>query len=138
MVFLRESRDLCRGIFWITDVDDLSKNKLYFQIPCDSLGNVQTTYSDLGLNAKSGLTYNHEKTWSQLSSKYTHNKPYNYYPRGRVEIANGKAIIYVSPHIATEEIKQWCIDKFNLNKAKGINKVRLAADGSNHYRCHLD
>lgn len=51
-------------------------------MPCDNLGNVKTNYSDLGLNAKSGLTYNHEKTWSQLSSKYTRNKPYNYYPRG--------------------------------------------------------
>ena len=27
----------------------------------------------------------------------TKNKPYNYYPRGRVEIKNGKVSIYMNP-----------------------------------------
>lgn len=139
MVYLRESRDLSRGIFWITDMDNIDNNKLYFQIPCDKNGNVQSQPNvSLDLNAKSGTTYNHERTWSQLGSKYTHNKPFNYYPRGRVEIANGKATIYLSSHIATEEVKQWCIGKFNLTSVQGITKVRLVADGSAHYKCHLD
>lgn len=139
MVYLRESRDLSRGIFWITDISNIDNNKLYFQIPCDKNGNVQSQPNvSLDLNAKSGTTYNHERTWSQLSSKYTNNKPFNYYPRGRVEIANCKATIYLSPHIATEEVKQWCIDRFNLTSVQGITKVRLVADGSAHYKCHLD
>ena len=139
MVYLRESRDLSRGIFWITDIDNIDNNKLYFQIPCDKNGNVQSQPNVcLDLNAKSGTTYNHERTWSQLSSKYTQNKPFNYYPRGRVEIANGKATIYLSLHIATDEVKQWCIDKFNLTPVHGITKVRLVADGSAHYKCQLD
>lgn len=139
MVYLRESRDLSRGIFWITDIDNIDNNKLYFQIPCDRNGNVQSQPDvSLDLNAKSGTTYNHERTWLQLSSKYTQNKPFNYYPRGRVEIANDKATIYLSPHIATDEVKQWCIDKFNLTPIHGITKVRLVADGSAHYKCHLD
>ena len=89
-------------------------------------------------SAKSGITYNHEKLWSQLPQKLTHGKPYNYYPRGRVQINHGKAIIYLNPNIATEKVKQFLIQEFNLTARNGINKVVINVDGSNHYKCHLD
>lgn len=133
---LIESFDLYKGIFWITDLENISNNKLYFQIPCDSDG--QIISNDFISNAKSGTTYNHEKTWKSLPNKVTQRKPFNYFPRGRVEISNQKAIIYLSPHIATEEVKNWVIDKFNLNSLNSIKSVRMIADGSNHYRCYLD
>lgn len=137
MIFkLEESFDLYKGIFWITDLEDVSKNELYFQIPCDSNG--QITSDEVIPNAKSGTTYNHEKVWKLLPNKITKGKPFNYYPRGRVEIANQKAIIYLSPHIATEEVKDWLIDKFNLNSLNGIKSVRMIVDGSDHYKSYLD
>lgn len=133
---LVESFDLYKGIFWITNLENIQNNKLYFQIPCDSNGTIIT--DNFVANAKSGTTYNHENTWKLLSKQITQGKPFNYYPRGRVEITNQKAIIYLSPHIATEEVKNWVIDKFNLNSLNNIKTVKLIADGSSHYKCYLD
>lgn len=37
----------------------------------------------------------HESVWNELSSKYG-GVPYNYYPRGRVEVYNGVAYININ------------------------------------------
>ena len=134
---LKESRDLYKGIFWVKDIDNIYSSGIYFTIPCDSNGNTLNDL-DLYISSNNGQTYNHERLWSTLSSKITNNKKYNYYPRGRVEINNGKAIIYCSPYIASKELENWCIDKFNLIKFNDIKSVRVVADGSNHYSCYLD
>ena len=128
--------DLYKGIFWIVNMDDIYANDKYcFLIPTDMNGKVA---SSIDLNAKSGTTYNHERTWKMLSSVYTHGKPYNYYPRGRVEIANGKAIIYLNPVINTEEVKRFLTSEFHLYEINGIKSVRMISDGSEHYKCYLD
>lgn len=132
---IKEDSQLYKGIFWIKDLEDIDNNELYFQVPCDTYGNID---SNIELNSKSGKSFNHEKTWSKLSSKYTDNQPYNYYPRGRVEISNGVATIYCSPYICTDELKKWITSKYNLNSHNGIKKIKLVADGSNHYKCYLD
>ena len=134
---LREERDLCKGIFWVKDVDDIYGTGLFFPINCDINGKVQ---NDLDYNSSSnnGRTYNHEKLWKNLSPKITDNKKYDYYPRGRVEINRGKAIIYCSLYIACDELKDWCIDKFNLTAFNGIKSIRIVSDGSSHYKCFLD
>ena len=134
-MIIKEDSQLYKGIFWINDLEDIYNNKLYFQVPCDAFGEID---SDIELNSKSGKSFNHENTWKKLSYKETNGEVYNYYPRGRVEIANGKAIIYCSPYICTDELKNWIIQKYNLTKHNGINSVRLVADGSNHYKCYLD
>lgn len=138
MIFrLNEDTQLQRGIFWITDVEDISSSKLYFTIPCNSSGeNVYDLSTEF--TSRNGISYNHENTWKKLDSKTTGNKPFNYYPRGRVEIRNGKATIYCSPYIYGEELKKWCIDKFNLTKPNGITKIVMNADNSEHYHCYLD
>lgn len=139
-MILKEDRQLYRGIFWITDIDDYWNSKLYFQIPCNSNGDIddmnfqiQPTMSSTGSN-----NYNHERVWKTLSKKETNNNPFNYYPRGRVEIFNSIAKVFHSPYLNQEELKRWVIDKFNLNKVNGIKKIKMIADGSNHYRCYLD
>ena len=136
-VKLMESKDLYKGIFWIVDQDNLDANKKYcFTIECTPDGNSTGLYGDHV--AKSGDTYNHKKYWGLLPKEYTHNKPFDYYPRGRVEISNGKATIYLNPNIATKEIMDFLVDQFNLNEHNGIKKARLFPDGSSHYKCHLD
>ena len=134
---LEEDSQLYKGIFWITDIDNINSSQLYFQIPCSSNGlpdnDVNVEYS-----SKSGNNFNHKNTWNKLTKKETNGKDYDYYPRGRVEISNGKANIYVNPNIANDDLKNWCISKFNLNKHNGINKVVLHPDYSNHYKCYLD
>lgn len=134
---LNEDSQLYQGIFWIVDTDNLENNKSYcFLIQSKSDGTID--YFELDLNAKSGTTYNHKKVWENLHSNLTHNKSFDYYPRGRVQINSGKAIIYMNPNICTEEIVDFIVDTFNLTKYNGINKVIPKADGSDHYRCYLD
>lgn len=134
MKLLKE--ELSKGIFWIVDVDNIDNNKNYcFTIPCNSDG---VPDSLNGLNSKNGETYNHEKYWNMLNKSYTHNKPFNYYPRGRVEISHGKATIYLNPNIATDEVLDFITKQFHLNAHNGIERVRLFPDGSYHYKCYLD
>jgi hypothetical protein len=137
---LKEDKQLYRGIFWIKDVDNVSDSDLYFLIPCDYYGNIDDidfripdTMSSTGSD-----NYNHKRVWTQLSSKETCGKSFDYFPRGRVEISNGVAKIFHSPHIPQNELKNWIIDKFNLTNRNGIKKVKMIADGSNHYKCYLD
>lgn len=134
-MLLNEGSQLYRGIFWITDIDNPYNNQLYFQIPCNSDG-VDDNFD--GYTSKNNSSHNHKNLWTTLCSKLTNNKPYNYYPRGRVEIAHGKATVYLSPHINIADIQDWIIDKFNLNEHNGINKVRFISDYSEHYKCYLD
>lgn len=76
------------GVFWVID-DEL------IAIPFDKFKYVE------GI-AKSGETYNHEKLWELVKPKNC-NKPYNYYPRGRVvNGAKGKTIIYMNSNIKSE------------------------------------
>lgn len=134
---LNEDSQLYKGIFWIKDIDNIDDSKLYFQIPCNSNGDVDID-SNIDFTSKSGSNFNHKNTWNKLSKSYTDGKEFNYYPRGRVEISNGKAIIYANPNIVNDELKNWCINKFNLNKHNGINKVVVKPDYSEHYKSYLD
>lgn len=134
---LVEDIDLYKGIFWIVDLKNIENNKNYcFKIPTNIFGDVLD--NTIQLNAKSGTTFNHEKVWKELPSTLTHNKEYNYYPRGRVELSNGIARIYVNPNIYTDEVKQFLINEFNLLPHNGIKRVDMKADGSDHYKCYLD
>ena len=133
---LIEDRQLYKGVFWIVDNDNLYNNRNYcFTIPCDNIGD--TINNEYG-TSKDGYTHNHKGLWSQLSSKLTHNKPFDYYPRGRVVITNGKATIWVNPNLYNEDVLDFIIDEFNLTEYNGINKVVMKADYSEHYKCYLD
>lgn len=138
-LLLDEDKDLYRGIFWVPDVDDVQSSQLYFQIPCDSDGNVSPDFNiPTQMSSKGTDNYNHKNVWNSLPKKLTYGYDFNYYPRGRIEINRGVATIYASPHIPSEDLMSWLIDKFNLTAHNGIKKVRYIADGSDHYKCHLD
>lgn len=71
-----------RGVFWVIDGALLA-------YPF-----AEGVYA--GGAARSGVTYNHKKLWEQLHG--SRGKPYNYYPRGRVDADNrGQPVIYMSP-----------------------------------------
>lgn len=136
-MILNEDHQLYKGVFWIIDPNNIENNKNYcFTIPSDQYGNIDST--DLELNAKTGTTYNHEKLWKSLPRLFTQGKQYNYFPRGRVEIQNSKATIYLNPTINNEEVQKFLIDEFHLTKSNGINKIVFHSDGSEHYKCYLD
>ncbi len=132
----KENAELSKGIFWIVDRDDPDANRKYcFLIPTDAEGN---NISGMELNSKNGSTLNHERVWMELPASLTRNRSFDYYPRGRVEISHGKAAIYLNPAVCTEEMKDFLTRVFGLFSANGIRSVRMIADGSSHYRCHLD
>jgi len=134
-------KHLCSGIFWIlSDNNDLSEFiLLMFDIPCDSNGVPNNTHS-VELNSKSGNSYNHKRIWdSEIKNKSGpyNKKEYNYYPRGRVEISNNKAVIYLNPHINKPVFIDSIKKEFGLS-ACNISEVRVKVDGSKHYKCFLD
>lgn len=134
-----DKMQLYRGIFWIKDIDDLYNTNVCFQIPCDNDGYINPDFEiSTTMSSTNTTNYNHQRVWNTLDKKYTDNKAYNYYPRGRIEIHNSIATIYASPYIDRNNIIEWATDKFNLTKHNGIKKVRFIADGSEHYRCHYD
>ncbi len=129
---------LCKGIFWITDMDNVEENKMIYQIPVDNMGNIDEAVDRTTLNSKNQDNFNHKKTWESLNTKETRNKEFDYYPRGRVEISRRTAIIYATPSICTEEIMDYIKEKFELTEENGIYTVVIMPDHSEHYRCYLD
>ena len=131
--------DLAQGVFWIVDLENLYNNEDYcFPIFCDAYGNNLSVDSEYELNAKSGTTYNHQALWKKLPKKLTHGQEFDYYPRGRVQIANQKAVVYLNPNINTEDVQKFIIDEFNLSRINGIESIVFNSDGSEHYKCYLD
>lgn len=108
----------CRGVFW-----DMDGVLLAFPF-------VENMF-DAGL-AKSGNTYVHKKLWREVKPKKCH-KPYNYYPRGRIEItSNGKGILYMNPNVS-----EYLIPK--IMKVFGLAEMpKIVYDNSQHYKCYLD
>ncbi|MCM1223196.1 MAG: hypothetical protein NC548_52965 [Lachnospiraceae bacterium] len=107
-----------KGVFWV--IDGLL---LAFPFTENSF--------DSGL-AKSGDTYAHKKLWSAISLQRC-NKPYNYYPRGRVEITSrGTAILYMNPNVDEALIPEIML-QFGLSEYP-----KVIYDNSNHYKCYLD
>lgn len=134
---LKEDLQLYKGVFWIFDLDNLDNNRNYcFTIPSDIYGNPISDTDEL--NAKSGRTYNHERLWASLPRNMTLGHDFNYFPRGRVEIANQKATVYLNPNINTPEIQDFIKEQFNLYTKNGIKNVVFHSDGSEHYKCYLD
>lgn len=132
---MKEQDELClkKGIFWIADRKNLQNNEPYlFRIPVDSVGVPCFLTPIPPLNSKNGDHYNHKKTWEEyVSAELRGGKPYNYYPRGRVEIKEkGKAKIFLNPDIATEEIIAYIVEEFRLQ----CREVKVIADGSRHYQ----
>lgn len=127
---------LCRGIFWIKDTKGFS-DTIVVKAECDVSG-AFVKLPNMSLLSRSGEEFNHKAAWDTLPKSKTENKPYNYYPRGRVQIKNGCAVIYANASIVNDKLRKWAVGAFNLSKENGINNVILKADMSNHYLCYLD
>ena len=107
-----------KGIFWIIN------DKLY-AIP------FRKNEFMFGL-AKSGDTYVHKKLWLKIRPKKC-NKPYNYYPRGRIEInSKGNPIMYANPNVDKSFLAENMI-YFGLTESP-----KIIYDNSFHYKCYLD
>ena len=125
-----------KGIFWCYvscfDDDLYSHTVLPVRVKCDINGK---EIENVEYSSKSGENFNHEIEWRKLAKgnrKYR-NKPFDFYPRGRVELKNGKVKIFANPTIIEdEEALALIIRAFELESVK--SSIELHADNSKHYR----
>ena len=132
MNILNEAKELSCGIFWY---DTEKEELIYLNKFCDLDGNVEDSFD---FNAKSGTTYNHEKTWKlfQQQDRNYRKYSYKYFPRGRVMIKNGKIDIYMNQNLNINAIKNEIVETFGLGFMR--NKIKWHIDNSQHYQSHLD
>lgn len=118
-----EKNRLSKGAFWLIDGE-----LVCIKTACDTQGNPT---KDVSFSSKSGENFNHAAEWAKLPRAITHGMPFNYYPRGRVEVKNEKAVIYLNPSINRYEIQDELRERFGLDI---LSKVSVKNDGSEHYR----
>lgn len=103
---------LYKGLFWIKQDERGRFIPITVMVECDADGNAVNNRI-----APDKDSFNHEKEWKifeAMPSGEYHDLPYNYYPRGRVEINNKKAIVYFNPLLCTEYIKWLITNEFGL------------------------
>ena len=120
-----------KGIFWCRDFDTNHPKLIIVAVPCDENG---LTNEATAFSAKSGENFNHKTEWSKFDKGITQGKSFNYYPRGRVEIKNGRATIFLNPDIHSEPILRKIFDAFEIAERSGLKSIRIQRDGSWHYR----
>lgn len=64
----------------------------------------------------------------------TGGNPYNYYPRGRVEIKRNRATVYLNPMLNQEEIIKKITSEFGL---ANVTDITVKCDGSKHYQASV-
>ena len=122
-----------KGIFWVVR-GDVNTKLISVSVCCDKDGN---TLEDVVIISRSGTNYNHKQEWSFLNileHRETKGKPFDYYPRGRVEIKNGKATIFLNPDINTESVIGLVKKQFELEGNPEIKSITVKSDGSKHYK----
>ncbi len=111
-------------------------NLVPVKVLCDSDGNSD---DDVVYSSKSGNNFNHKKEWEKVSRTFPgcKNKPFDYLPRGRVDISSGNIRVFANPLIIeNDSLKRLIVDEFNLNLFE--DRIKWIADNSNHYRYLLD
>lgn len=118
-----EKTQPCYGIFWAIgeSESELTESNLF----C-----VVEPYIESNTAEKS--VYNHKRFWQTLDKKITRGKPFDYFPRGRVEIRHGKATVWLNVNIA--HLADKIIETYSLSSLE----VRVKVDGSKHYNSHFD
>ncbi len=114
----------CYGIFWALgeSESDLTESNLF----C-----VTEPYAANDTDEKP--VFNHKRFWQTLDKKITRGKPFDYFPRGRGEIRNGKATIWLNVNIL--HLADKTIEIYSLSS---LTEVRVKVDGSKHYNSHFD
>lgn len=120
-----------KGIFWVADFESDHPRLITVAAQCDADGK---SVSSVEYSSKSKNNFNHKTEWQKLTKTVTKGLPYNYYPRGRVEIKNKKATVYLNPDINTAVIVEIITDFFNLKISNGLISVKIKNDGSKHYQ----
>ena len=118
------------ALFWAIDSGS-ERRLLTYSAACDMSGALEAGQPPY--NSKKGDSFSHERSWPlavESLPQRIRNKAWNHFPRGRVEIANGKATVYYNPVLANwPGFEAAVIREFEL---KGF-RVRFVPDYSSHY-----
>lgn len=120
---------LSKDLFWLSD------KLIIIKAECDTDGNF-LEIPNSNLLSENGKEFNHKKAWQTLSKSDTNGKPFNYYPRGRVQTKRGNAVVFTNENILPEieKIKQ----DFGLSDENGIVDIKIKVDMSEHYLSEYD
>lgn len=116
-----------KGIFWLA-----GGKLLTVKVLCDGNG---APLEAADFSAKSGENFNHRAEWARLPRSVTGGLPFDYWPRGRVEIRRGRATVFLHPSLNRESVLRLIRSAFRLD---GEIPVRAVSDGSAHYHCEVD
>ena len=122
-----------KGIFWCKNINSENPELIVISSECDRNG---IPLEHTAFSSKSGENYNHRSEWANLDRRLTGGHPYNYYPRGRVEIRNGKALIFLNPVLDNEVILKRILTAFELHGSDELGSITIKRDGSQHYQYH--
>ncbi len=130
---IEEGTTVRKGIFWCykkcSGGDYQVGMTKTVSVGCDISGN---PLEEAEFSSKSGENFNHKIEWEKSSSKICRARPFNCYPRGRVEIKNGKIKIYANPILIEDDKARSCIEKsFELEAYR--DEIKWIADNSRHY-----
>ena len=120
-----------KGIFWCIDADTPDPHLITVSVSCNADGDAD---SSAVFSSKSGENFNHKAEWEKLDKSVRNGFAYNYYPRGRVEVKNGKATIFLNPDINQEHILRLVFETFELRLSDELKTVVVKSDGSRHYQ----
>jgi hypothetical protein len=125
-----------KGIFWcyvtVFDDDMFSHTINPVMVRCDRDGKA---LEEVEYSSKSGENFNHKIEWEKktASVRKSQRKPFDYYPRGRVEVTPGSVKVFANPVIiADEDAKKAIVQCFELEEVK--DDIKWIADNSKHYR----
>ncbi|MBR0341576.1 MAG: leucine-rich repeat domain-containing protein [Oscillospiraceae bacterium] len=126
---------LYHGLFWWN-----GEKLITVKVHCDQNGN--PGYSVPCFGKRSALR-SHREEWELLKKTGDPDikgiPHYNYYPRGRVEIANYVARIFLHPVLSTPSIRQDILREFGLSQEiQGLKEIRFITDHSNHYHTEVE
>ena len=123
-----------KGIFWCDSFGRGSPHLIVVSVKCDADGKSDRP---IDFSSKSGQNFNHKAEWQKLSRSVTRGQPFNYYPRGRVEIKNRKATVYLNPDLNNTVVLNKIIENFELKNQQDLKSISVKSDGSSHYHYYL-
>ena len=130
---------MSKGIFWfICFVEEdgtlfFSGEMISLPVPCDLEGNPA---ADISFNSKKGDSNTRKNSWKDLVAKRKDLRrfPWNYFPRGRVEISRGRAFVFMNPLIQNcEDYILRIRQEFHICELD----VMIKMDNSAHYQCTI-
>ena len=96
-----------KGIFWRALNREGEPVWICRKVLCDADGVPTEPFVDF--SAKSGDNFNHKAELEKLSRSVTDGRPFDWFPRGRVEIKRGRVVIYAHPSLTADDcVGQTC------------------------------